>query len=61
MQSDYQAIFNKAYELMDQAIIAGNCGELCAYHCCRRMDNDGKRLGMYCLPLEHDTRSFRWI
>ena len=27
MRTDYQAIFNKAYQLMDEALIAGNCGE----------------------------------
>lgn len=53
-RADYQAIFNKAYQLMDQAIIDGNCGEACDYHCCRRFDGDGKRLGMYCLPLEYE-------
>jgi hypothetical protein len=54
IRTDYQAIFEKAYQLMDEAIIAGNCGELCGYHCCRRMDEDGKRLGMYLLPLEYE-------
>lgn len=54
IRADYQAIFKKAYALMDQAIIAGNCGELCGYHCCRRIDGDGNRLGMYCLPLEYE-------
>lgn len=54
MRPDYQAIFEKAYQLMDEAIIAGNCGELCGYHCCRRIDLDGKRLGIYLLPLEYE-------
>ena len=54
MRMDYQVIFKKAYHLMDEAIIAGNCGELCGYHCCRRIDVDGKRLGMYLLPLEYE-------
>ena len=50
MRTDYQAIFNKAYQLMDEALIAGNCGERCGYHCCRRIDVDGERLGiMYTL------------
>ncbi|AFA47684.1 hypothetical protein [Acetobacterium woodii] len=53
-RTDYQAIFKKAYQLMDEPIIAGNCGELCGYHCCRRIDTDGKRLGMYLLPLEYE-------
>ena len=54
MRMDYQAIFKKAYRLMDEAIIAGDCGEQCGYHCCRRIDVDGKRLGMYLLPLEYE-------
>jgi len=54
LRRDYQAIFEKAYHLMDEAVIAGNCGELCGYHCCRRHDTDGKRLGMYLLPLEYE-------
>ncbi|MDO9491376.1 hypothetical protein [Acetobacterium sp.] len=54
LRMDYQAIFIEAYHLMDEAIIAGNCGELCGYHCCRRNDGDGKRLGMYLLPLEYE-------
>ncbi len=54
IRTDYQAIFEKAYQLMDEPIIAGNCGECCGYHCCRRIDADGKRLGMYLLPLEYE-------
>jgi hypothetical protein len=54
MRIDYKEIFEKAYRLMDEAIIEGNCGELCGYHCCRRNDVDGKRLGMYLLPLEYE-------
>jgi hypothetical protein len=54
MRRDYQAIFEKAYDLMDETIIAGNCGECCGYHCCRRIDDKGKRLGMYRLPLEYE-------
>jgi hypothetical protein len=54
LRMDYQAIFIEAYHLMDEAIIAGNCGELCGYHCCRRNDGDGKRLGIYLLPLEYE-------
>ncbi len=54
MRTDYQAIFKKAYHLMDEAIIEGDCGEQCGYHCCRRIDVDGKRLGMYLLPLEYE-------
>lgn len=54
LRADYQAIFTKAYALMDEAIIAGNCGKSCDYHCCRRHDDDGKQLGMYLLPLEYE-------
>ncbi len=54
LRADYLAIFKKAYDLMDEAIIAGNCGESCGYHCCRRSDDAGKRLGMYLLPLEYE-------
>ncbi|WKY46424.1 hypothetical protein Q5O24_08485 [Eubacteriaceae bacterium ES3] len=54
MQIEYQAIFQKAYQLMDEAMIDGNCGELCGYHCCRRIDANGNRLGMYLLPLEYE-------
>ncbi|MGD9474909.1 MAG: hypothetical protein AB7V37_07915 [Eubacteriaceae bacterium] len=53
-RKDYQAIFEEAYRLMDQAIISGDCGELCGYHCCRRYDEDGRHLGMYLLPLEYE-------
>ncbi len=54
LRIDYQAIFEKAYQLMDEAIINGNCGERCGYHCCRRLDGNGQRLGMYLLPLEYE-------
>ena len=54
MRIKYQEIFEKAYELMDQPIIEDNCGELCGYHCCRRIDITGERLGMYLLPLEYE-------
>lgn len=53
-RKDYQAIFENAYQLMDQALITGDCGQLCGYHCCRRYDTDGRRLGMYLLPLEYE-------
>ncbi|MBF4693476.1 hypothetical protein [Fusibacter ferrireducens] len=53
-QIDYQAIFNRAYQLMNEPIIEGNCGELCGYHCCRRQERTGERLGMYLLPLEFE-------
>ncbi len=54
IRADYLTIFKKAYTLMDEAVIDGNCGESCDYHCCRRFDDDGKRLGMYLLPLEYE-------
>ncbi len=50
----YKEIFEKAYELMNEPIIEGNCGALCGYHCCRRIDLTGERLGMYLLPLEYE-------
>lgn len=39
---------------MDEAIIEGNCGELCGYHCCRQKHETGERLGMYLQPLEYE-------
>lgn len=51
----YKALFQKAYALMNESIIEGNCGELCGYHCCRPSDStDAGRLGMYLLPLEFE-------
>lgn len=51
---EYKEIFEKAYELMDQPIVEGNCGELCDYHCCRSHGCDGNKLGMYLIPLEFE-------
>lgn len=51
---DYKEVFEKAYHLMNQPVIDGNCGELCGYHCCRRQEKTGERLGMYLLPLEFE-------
>lgn len=39
---------------MDQAIIEGNCGQLCNYHCCRSHEADDS-LGMYLLPKEYQA------
>lgn len=50
----YEAVFKRAYELMNQPVVEGNCGELCGYHCCRRKESTGERLGMYLLPLEFE-------
>lgn len=50
----YKRIFDKAYQLMNEAVIDGNCGELCGFHCCRHSDPDGEKLGMYLLPLEFE-------
>lgn len=52
--SDYKDIFERAYRFMDEAIIDGNCGELCGFHCCRPVDLNEERLGMYLLPLEYE-------
>lgn len=54
MMRDYKAIFENAYAMMNEPIIEGNCGALCGYHCCRRTEPDGERLGMYLLPLEYE-------
>ena len=50
----YKEIFENAYAMMNEPIIDGNCGALCGYHCCRRIDLTGERLGMYLLPLEYE-------
>lgn len=39
---------------MNTPVIEGNCGTLCNYHCCRKVDETGDRLGMYLLPLEYE-------
>jgi len=39
---------------MNEAIIEGNCGQLCDYHCCRSHEED-EDLGMYLLPLEYEA------
>lgn len=52
---DIQKIYQKAYQLMDQAIIDSNCGLLCNYHCCRDKDETGRPIGMYLLPLEYEA------
>lgn len=51
---DYKEVFEKAYQLMNEPIISGNCGELCGYHCCRPSDEAEEKLGMYLLPLEYE-------
>jgi len=48
-------IFEKAYKLMDEPIINGNCGLLCNFHCCRDKDEDGNRLGIYLIPEEYEA------
>jgi len=52
---DYKAIYKKAYQLMNEPIIDGNCGLLCDFHCCRDLDEDGSRLGVYLWPLEYEA------
>lgn len=39
---------------MNEAIVEGNCGELCNYHCCRSHESD-ETLGMYLLPEEYEA------
>lgn len=58
MKIKYKEIFETAYRLMDEAIIDGNCGELCGYHCCRRSDAAGDHMGMYLLPLEYEYMQY---
>ena len=48
-----EMILDKAYALMDQSVIEGNCGELCGNHCCRPLDEQGEKMGMYLLPYEY--------
>ena len=55
MIMNYSEIFKKAYELMDESIIDGNCGLLCNFHCCRDKDENGERLGIYLLPEEYEA------
>ncbi len=52
---NYKEIFLKAYQLMDEPIIDGNCGLLCNFHCCRDLDDDGSRLGVYLWPHEYEA------
>ncbi len=48
-------IYEKAYALMDEPVINGNCGTLCNYHCCRERAEDGDKMGIYLLPLEYEA------
>ncbi len=50
-----EEIFEKAYILMDEPVIEGNCGLLCNYHCCRDDGDDGEKMGIYLLPLEYES------
>lgn len=54
LKSEYQQIFQKAYELMDQPLIEGNCGEICNHACCRTVGESGEKLGIYLLPFEFE-------
>ena len=47
-------IILKAYELMNESIIEGDCGKLCNYHCCRNTNESGEDMGIYLLPLEYE-------
>lgn len=48
-------IYEKAYALMNEPVIEGNCGTLCNYHCCRDDGDDGEKMGIYLLPLEYEA------
>ncbi len=52
---EIKEIFEKAYTLMNEPVIEGNCGTLCNYHCCRDDGDDGEKMGIYLLPLEYET------
>lgn len=52
---DVQEIYEKAYALMDETVVPGNCGTLCNYHCCREDGDDGEKMGIYLLPLEYES------
>lgn len=51
---DIKEIYLKAYDLMNEPIITGNCGLLCDFHCCREYDEDGNVLGVYLWPGEYE-------
>ncbi|MBN2797070.1 MAG: hypothetical protein JXR88_16785 [Clostridia bacterium] len=48
---ELKVLFQKAYDMMDEPIIDGNCGELCNFHCCRS-HSEKERMGMYLIPHE---------
>lgn len=52
---NYKDIYKKAYQLMNEPIIEGNCGFLCDFHCCRDFDEKGNKLGVYLWPLEYEA------
>lgn len=52
---DVQEIYEKAYALMDETVVLGNCGTLCNYHCCREDGDDGEKMGIYLLPFEYEA------
>lgn len=51
----YENIYKAAYQLMNEPIIEGNCGELCNFHCCRSNTTNKDRLGMYLQPFEFEA------
>lgn len=55
MFMEIKEIYERAYALMDEPVIEGNCGTLCNYHCCRDDGDDGEKMGIYLLPLEYET------
>ena len=51
----HREIFQKAYDLMGEDVIEGNCGDLCDCHCCRDNHETGEAMGIYFLPYEYET------
>lgn len=54
LKTEYMQIFQRVYELMDEPLIQGNCGEMCNFNCCRTICESGEMLGIYLLPFEFE-------
>ena len=54
LKAEYRRIFQRAYELMDEPLIRGNCGEICKDACCHVIGESGETLGIYLLPFEFE-------